>query len=211
MSLAGGATIAKGQGIGTIINDDGAPPATVLFDKTSYSVKEGLGALTITVKRSGDTSSVASVDYATINGTATQKADFEYAAGTLTFAAGETSKTLSVLINDDAHIEGDETFQVVLSKPTGASLGEISVSTVTILDDAPESPVSPLDDAQSFVHTHYHDFLNREPDAAGFSFWANEIESCGADLQCREVKRINVSGRFLSVQSSFSKPDFFSI
>jgi len=201
LSLAGGATIAKGQGIGTIINDDGAAPATVLFDKTSYSVKEGLGALTITVKRSGDTSSVASVDYATINGTATQKADFEYAAGTLTFAAGETSKTVAVLINEDAHIEGDENFQVVLSKPTGASLGEINVSTVTIVDDVPESATNPLDDTQSFVHTHYHDFLNREPDVAGLQFWTNEIESCGADTQCREIKRMNVSAAFfLSIE-----------
>ena len=201
LSLAGNATIAKAQGIGTIVNDDGAPPATVLFEKTSYSVKEGLGVLTITVKRSGDTSSVASVDYATINGTATQKADFGYAAGTLTFAPGETSKTVAVLINDDAHVEGDENFQVVLSKPTGALLGEISISTVTIVDDVPESPNSPLDDAQSFVHTHYHDFLNREPDADGLQFWTNEIESCGADVQCREVKRMNVSAAFfLSIE-----------
>ena len=119
----------------------------------------------------------------------------------MTFAPGETSKTLAVLINDDAHIEGDETFQVVLSKPTGASLGEASVSTVTIVDDVPESPTSPLDDAQSFVHTHYHDFLNREPDAAGLQFWTNEIESCGADVQCREVKRMNVSAAFfLSIE-----------
>jgi hypothetical protein len=201
LSLAGNATITKAQGIGTIINDDGAPPASVQFDQSSYSVKEGLGALTINVTRSGDTSSAASVDYATNDGTATQKADFEYAAGTLTFAPGETSKTLPVLINDDAHIEGDETFQVVLSKPTGASLGQASVSTVTIVDDVPESSTSPLDDAQSFVHTHYHDFLNREPDAVGLQFWTNEIESCGADVQCREVKRMNVSAAFfLSIE-----------
>jgi hypothetical protein len=65
----------------------------------------------------------------------------------------------------------------------------------------PESPNSPLDDAQSFVHTHYHDFLNREPDADGLQFWTNEIESCGADVQCREVKRMNVSAAFfLSIE-----------
>lgn len=197
----GGVTISKAQGTGTIINDDGVQPATVQFDQPSYSVQEDLGALTIKVTRSGDTSSTVSVDYATNDGTATQKADFEYAAGTLTFAPGETSKTLSVLINDDAHIEGDEIFQVVLANSTGASLGQASVSTVTIVDDVPESPNSPLDDAQSFVHTHYHDFLNREPDAAGLQFWTKEIESCGADVQCLEVKRMNVSAAFfLSIE-----------
>jgi hypothetical protein len=201
LSLAGGATIAKGQGIGTIINDDGAPPATVQLDQSSYNVLEGLGVLTMKVTRSGDTSSAVSVDYVTNDGSATQKADFGYTAGTLTFAPGETSKTLAVLINEDAHVEGDENFQVVLSKPTGASLGQTSIGTVTIVDDVPESPTSPVDDAQSFVHTHYHDFLNREPDADGLQFWTNEIESCGADLQCREVKRINVSAAFfLSIE-----------
>ena len=47
-----------------------------------------------------------------------------------------------------------------------------------------------------FVTQHYNDFLNREPDAAGLAFWVNEIESCGADAQCREIKRINVSAAF---------------
>jgi hypothetical protein len=47
-----------------------------------------------------------------------------------------------------------------------------------------------------FVTQHYNDFLNREPDAAGLAFWVNEIEQCGADAQCREIKRINVSAAF---------------
>ena len=47
-----------------------------------------------------------------------------------------------------------------------------------------------------FVTQHYNDFLNREPDAAGLAFWVNEIESCGANAQCREIKRINVSAAF---------------
>jgi hypothetical protein len=52
-----------------------------------------------------------------------------------------------------------------------------------------------------FVRQHYHDFLNREPDAAGLAFWTNEIESCGADARCRKVKRINVSAAFfLSIE-----------
>jgi hypothetical protein len=51
------------------------------------------------------------------------------------------------------------------------------------------------------VRQHYHDFLNREPDAAGLAFWTGEIESCGPDAACREVKRINVSAAFfLSIE-----------
>jgi Tol biopolymer transport system component len=61
--------------------------------------------------------------------------------------------------------------------------------------------VNPIDDPQFFVRQHYLDFLGREPDAAGLTFWTNEITSCGADVQCVEVKRINVSAAFfLSIE-----------
>jgi hypothetical protein len=68
-------------------------------------------------------------------------------------------------------------------------------------NDPSPPPPNPVDDSQFFVRQHYHDFLNREPDAAGLQFWTNEIESCGANAQCREVKRINVSAAFfLSIE-----------
>ncbi|MBV9928778.1 MAG: DUF4214 domain-containing protein [Acidobacteria bacterium] len=65
------------------------------------------------------------------------------------------------------------------------------------------SPTANAADAsQFFVAQHYADFLNREPDASGLAFWTNEIEQCGADQQCREVKRVNVSAAFfLSIES----------
>ena len=50
------------------------------------------------------------------------------------------------------------------------------------------------------MRQHYHDFLNREPDAAGLAFWIDQIDSCTTE-PCREVKRINVSAAFfLSIQ-----------
>jgi len=60
---------------------------------------------------------------------------------------------------------------------------------------------NPIDDTQTFVRQHYLDFLNREPDAPGLQFWTNNIESCGANVQCREVKRIDTSAAyFLSIE-----------
>ena len=60
---------------------------------------------------------------------------------------------------------------------------------------------NPIDDAETFVYMHYHDFLNREPDAAGLAFWTNEIGSCGNDAQCIDARRINVSAAFfLSIE-----------
>jgi hypothetical protein len=60
---------------------------------------------------------------------------------------------------------------------------------------------NPLDYSQYFVRQHYVDFLGREPDEAGRAFWQSQIEQCGADAQCVEVKRINVSAAyFLSIE-----------
>jgi subtilisin family serine protease len=58
-----------------------------------------------------------------------------------------------------------------------------------------------IEDSPFFVRQHYVDFLNREPDSSGFGFWTNEIIVCGADPECRAVKRINVSAAFfLSIE-----------
>ena len=61
--------------------------------------------------------------------------------------------------------------------------------------------LNPLDTIEYFVRQQYLDFLNREPDEGGFNFWVNNIESCGADANCREVKRIDTSAAFfLSIE-----------
>jgi len=68
-------------------------------------------------------------------------------------------------------------------------------------DGAAGGPSNSIDDPSKFVRQHYHDFLNREPDADGREFWTREIASCGGDSQCVEVKRINVSAAFyLSIE-----------
>ena len=88
-----------------------------------------------------------SVDYATSDGTATAGADYEAATGTLTFAPGEASKSVTVHVTSDAAHEGDETLQLKLSNATGgASLGSPAGATVTIADDdaAPGSADPPL-------------------------------------------------------------------
>ena len=121
--------------------------------------------------------------------------------GTLSFAPGESSKSIFVLIINDSYPEGPETFSVTLSNPTGASLGVFSTATVTINDNDATAGANPIDRANFFVTEHYYDFLNRLPDNGGLAFWTNEITSCGADAGCIEVKRINVSAAyFLSIE-----------
>ena len=90
----------------------------VQFSAPTLSVNEGAGAATLTVNRTGITSGAATVDYATQDGTATQKGDYTIKRGTLSFAAGETSKTIEVPIVDDVFVEGSENFTVNLSNAT---------------------------------------------------------------------------------------------
>jgi hypothetical protein len=69
--------------------------------------------------------------------------------------------------------------------------------TVSIIDnDLLPSSANPIDSTAYFVRPHYVDFLGRDPDAAGLAFWVNNIESCGANAQCRETKRIDTSAAF---------------
>ena len=65
----------------------------------------------------------------------------------------------------------------------------------------PRTQLNPIDDTQTFVTQNYLDFLNRQPDAAGLAFWMDNIDSCGADAACIEVKRIDTSAAyFLSIE-----------
>ncbi len=190
-------------------------PTASSFQFTSGSLlaTEGSGSATVEVKRLGNTSAAATVDYATSDtaaidcsaantGDASSRCDYEATAGTLNFAAGETSKTISVLLVDDAYAEGNESFSVTLSNATGGALiGSPAQASVTITDNETTDGANPIDAADFFVRQHYLDFLNREPDPAGFDFWTHQITDCGSDQQCIEVKRINVSAAFfLSIE-----------
>jgi hypothetical protein len=189
------ATITKSQGVGTISNDDGGL-AVVQLSASNYNVTEDCTSLTLTVNRIGDTSGSASVDYSTSDVTATERRDYITKIGKLRFAAGETSKNLILLINEDSYSEGPETLHLNLSNPLGVTLGSPSVATVTINDDNSEPATNVIDEARNFAGQHYHDFLNRQPDQSGWDFWTSEITTCGNDPQCIEVKRINVSAAF---------------
>jgi Calx-beta domain/Domain of unknown function (DUF4214) len=199
------ATIADNQGVGTIPNDDVAQPAsTVQFEHASYSVGEDVHYQLINVTRTGDTSQAATVDYATSDGTAQQRTDYNLLVGTLSFAPGETSKTLTLLITEDSYVEGAETLNLNLSNAVGVTLGAQSQAQVTILDnDNDPNAANAIVDAANFVRQQYHDFLNREPDPPGFQGWQNILNTCpqsGKDVNGNYCDRIEVSSAFYRSQ-----------
>ena len=113
----------------------GLGQSTVQFTGTSYTVAESAGAVTLTVERSNDIGSAVTVDYATVDGTATNGVEFTAASGTLSFGAGETNKTILLTILNNGYVEGTKDFQFVLSHPTNAVLGTRSNTTVFISDN----------------------------------------------------------------------------
>src|SRR5207244_1440061 len=164
--------------------------STIQLSSGAYSVNEGTQRVDITVTRSGDTSAAASVAFGTIddaglqecktiNGIASPRCDYIYTLGTLTWTAGDaTSKSFSVAIVDDSYAEGNETFRVSLSNPSGATLGTPSIATVTITDNETVNGPNPIDNTNFFVRQQYIDFLGREPDSFGFNAWVNTINNC---------------------------------
>ena len=141
LSAPANATLASGMGTatGTITDNDGAPSLSVA-DK---SAGEGGGTLAFTVALSPASGQEVRVAYATAGGTATEGTDYTAAAGTLTFAAGETTKTVSVDLTDDSLDEAAEQFELRLSGPVNTTLARgTATGTITDNDAAPSLSVA---------------------------------------------------------------------
>jgi hypothetical protein len=194
-----------------------AASPTIQFSSAGYSVSEGSPRVDITLTRSGDTTSSASVNFATndgagltncnvFNGIASPRCDYINTQGTMSFAAGETSKSFSIAIVDDSYVEGSETFTIGLNSPSGTTLGAQSTATVTIIDNDSSSGTNPIDSTNFFVRQQYIDFLGREPDPPGFAGWTSTINNCTGDTtQC---DRIHVSQLFFQSEEFQSRGYF---
>lgn len=110
----------------------GVSSANFVIDDVSIS--EG-GTLVLTVRRNGDNTGAVGVSYASADVTAVSPADFGSVSGTLSYAAGERVKTVSVSSVSEAVYESDETFNLVLSSPTGGATITDGTGVGTILDD----------------------------------------------------------------------------
>jgi hypothetical protein len=185
-----------------------APAVTLQFETGNVNVDEGAGFAEIFVTRT-DASAFARFEYATVDDSASERSDYTTALGRVDFPIGVSRVSFRVLITDDARPEGEESFTVALNYPAnGHALGARHIARVNVADNDAAAGANPVDSTDFFVRQHYADFLSRTPDAGGFQFWTGEIEQCGADLQCRDVKRNNVSAAFfLSIE--FQETGYF--
>ncbi|MBX3412124.1 MAG: cellulase family glycosylhydrolase [Pirellulales bacterium] len=158
LSNASGATLARTSAIATIVDDDSVVPPTPSVSIGNVSITEGdsgTKTMTFMVTLSQATGSPVTVRYATADGTAIAGSDYNAASGTLTFAPGETAKSIDIAVRGDTLAEATETFRVVLSNPAGATIAA-GAGTGTIIDNDPP----PTSNAVTFT--------NRDDWGAGF-------------------------------------------
>src|SRR5688572_2903285 len=110
-------------------------PTISINDVSKLEGKNGTTSFTFTVQLSAAAASTVSVNFATANGTAAAGSDYTAISGTLVFNPGETTRSVTVVVNGDRAREGDETFTVNLSGATGATIFDASGAGVIRNDD----------------------------------------------------------------------------
>jgi hypothetical protein len=137
-----GATLGDARGAGTILDND--PQVSLSVD--DVSAPEGGQTATFTLSLSRESGKIVTVDYATGDGTAAAPSDYASRSGTIIFIAGETSKTVSVALVQEAVVEPDETFSLALSRAINATLSDGQGVATIVDDDAAPPPPPPGDE-----------------------------------------------------------------
>ena len=142
------------------VRNDSLEPELSIDD---VPVDEGDGTAEFTVTLDLASGETVTVDYATADGTALAGSDYTAASGTLTFAAGDTSKTIVVLVTDDSLGEGDEDFKVTLSNAWNAGMSD-GEATGTITDN--EMPTLTIADATATEGASVEFIVTLDPESS---------------------------------------------
>ena len=127
-----------------LVSNAAPVPTGIQLTLANYHAFEGSPTINVVVSRTGDASQSVTVDYATSDGTALAGSDYTASSGTLTFAAGQLSRTIPINVTNDTLYEGaNETFNITLSNPGGgAVLTSFTSATVTISDNDQKPVIS---------------------------------------------------------------------
>ncbi len=148
LNLSGAVGLALPASAPTLIIADDDPTPTLSID--DVTVREGTGSkvlATFTVTLSAPSGREVSVGYATLDRSAASGLDYDFASGTLTFAPGSLTRTVTVAVLGDNIQELNEAFAVVLVDPINASIDK-AVGSGAIADDDPSPSISILNAAQ---------------------------------------------------------------
>lgn len=133
------------NGPGTNPPDDEPPPLSQLSlsDVTLAEDNNGITNAIFTVRLSGASAQPVTVEYATGDDTAIAGSDYTTTSGTLTFAPGELTKTITVQVNGDAIVEGDERFILRLKNVINGAIIDGEGIGIIVNDDLPPQPNQP--------------------------------------------------------------------
>jgi hypothetical protein len=110
------------------------PPALSIADRSSREGNFGTHAVTLPVTLDKAVSVSVTVHWSTVGSSAKAPSDFAATSGTLTFAPGQTSRTVSVTVKGDRQREPSERFAVRLTDPTNATIAD-GFGVATIVND----------------------------------------------------------------------------
>jgi len=206
LSNATGADITDPQAVGTIVNDDFLYQLSV-SDAYVTEGNSGTTAAVFTVTLNQPSDDTITVGYFTTAADATSGVDFFHVTGTLTFYAGQTSKTIHVPVIGDTDIEPDEYFFIDLTNPTGASLADYYGVGAIVNDDSNPANNAPVaaDDAYELgedqIFSEY-----------GFGVLANDFDPDSESLSAFVVSGPAHGELYLNSSGSFSylpEPNYF--
>jgi hypothetical protein len=129
-----GALLIDGLGRGRIVDDDAFPRVDAV-DCAVVETDAGTTGCELEARLSAPYPEQVTMQYATVDGTATAGSDYTARSGVLTFAPGAVSRTVSVQVVGDEAPEPDETFALSLSGPVNATLGDATADGVIVDDD----------------------------------------------------------------------------
>jgi len=162
------ASVSDGQGVGTITNDDPLPSLSI-NDVIVTEGNSGTASAAFTVALSAASGQTVSVNYATIDGTATQPGDYTNTSGTLTFIAGQTTRSITVPVIGETVPEANETFFVNLSGATNATISDNQGVGTISNDDVPVT-VNPATLPNGTVASAYSQTITASGGAGPYTF-----------------------------------------
>ena len=178
-----------------------SPPAMSISDASVVEGNAGSATLAFQVTLSKASKTSASVDYATADGSASSPADYASTSGKLTFAPGETSKTINASVVGDLEIEQDETLTVTLSSAINATIAK-GTANGAIRNDDTQVPVA-QGQYRGATQNGDHVFLTVLSNRMVTGFRVNNVtESCNGPIKL--TGSINFSDDVFSIRPDAS-------
>jgi uncharacterized protein (TIGR03118 family) len=182
--------------LGSLRPSSATATSLLQFSSADVAISESAGFVDISIARGGDASGAATVDLGTWDesqaGHASQKSDYQLTIARVSFAAGETVRTVRIPLVNDGFVEGDEVVGLALFNPVGAGLGVPNMAQLRILDDdVTPAADNPVDAAAFFVDQVYRDLLHRGASEKELRPAVSKLERC-KDTTCTDGRRARI-------------------